>query len=156
MVLTRMFQTEMKVSNSGNKLRHKFIKVINDCGIPELREIGVEDIQECINSYRDMVDLNYILDKCTNGHTELISRMSPEDIASMLGIKKVGGQYIDISDVPTSMIEAYDAIEMARKTYDKLDPEKKKNYNDFRSFLNGIKLVNVENESIVKEETKNE
>lgn len=156
MIVTRMFQTEMKSSIPGSKLRHKYIKVINDCGTPELREIGVEDIQECIDSYRDMVDLNYILDKCTNGHTELLSRMSPEDIACMLGVKNIGGQYIDISDMPTSMIEAYDAIEKAKKSYEGLDPEKKKNYNDFRAFLNGIEQISEENKDIVKEEISNE
>lgn len=155
---TRMFQTDMKPSISGNKIRHKYIKVINENGLPELREIGIEDIQESIDSFKDTVDLNYILDRCTNGHPELVSRLNPDDIATMIGIKKVGGQYLDISDIPTSMIEAYEIIEKAKNYYNNLDNDLKKQYSDFKCFLNGIKNnnINIDINNINEEISNNE
>ena len=105
-----------------------------------------KDLQAEINSYKDMCDINKILERFTRGD---ISAIGDPRLLS----------YGDISNLPESTQELYNNVSEAYKVWDSLDPSIKAQFTDISDFYNSIgtdkflKAITPKNEDIPIEPT---
>lgn len=124
-------RTFSSVSNVGEKWRKKYIKVIGENGVPRLECVGEENITEEIQRWADSCDINLIIEQCTGGKT---SHLSAREVANILRMDN-NGMYVDMSDAPKSLVEAYNVLDKAKSLYDSLDESVKSSYGSYEQFL---------------------
>lgn len=108
---------------SGIKIEYQ-LKMTKDG--PELVEIGKTDLYGYIQSHADSVDIHKILERC-----------ALMDDYSFLNVYP--GTYADITDMPTSLAEAYSQIQDAKEMFDRMPIDIKESYgNNFVEFISDI------------------
>lgn len=92
-------------SNPGSPLKaEKLLQVVN--GRYELVEVGESNLYNEIQSHKDSCDIYKLLERFQSG--------------DLTALSKVAGQYIDITDAPKTLAEAYTFVGNAEKFFSKL------------------------------------
>ncbi len=92
-------------SNPGSPFKpEKLLQVVN--GRYDLVEVGQSNLYSEIQSHKDSCDIYKLLERYQAGDVSALSR--------------VAGQYIDITDAPTTLAEAYTFVSNAEKFFSKL------------------------------------
>lgn len=99
------------VSGSGMK-RERVLK--DTQGIMQLEDCGTSDLYHYIQSHKDSVDINKILERYRSGDISVLDQQR--------------GQYLDISDAPKSLAEMYSFIRNCGTFFDSLPLEVRKEY----------------------------
>lgn len=108
-------QFEVKPSASGDGTEPEF----NYNSDGELVCTGRVNVQEIIQSQKEECDLGYLINKFVNGDTAALSQRV--------------GQYIDVTDLPSSLAEAFEAGENGAAAYAALSDEQKSMLKDGKS-----------------------
>ena len=102
-------------SNSGSPFKvDKLLQLVD--GRYELVEVGKSNLYEEIQSHKDSCDIYKLLERYQNGDVSALS--------------KVAGQYLDITDAPKTLAEAYTFVSNAERFFSKL-PLKLREVYDF-------------------------
>lgn len=121
---TQYSKFEKPYTAPGERVRREFQLRIDDDGEQYLAVVGSYDQQDYINSFKDSVDVNLIVDRFARGE------------ATLADLNRKQGFYADVSEMPSSLIEAYNKIESAKKLFDTLPREKREAYgNDYLKFM---------------------
>ncbi len=92
-------------SNAGSPIKvEKLLQLVN--GRYDLVETGESNLYEQIQSHKDSVDIYKILERFQNGDVNALN--------------KVAGNYIDITDAPATLADAYTFIGNASRFFEKL------------------------------------
>lgn len=87
-----------------------------------LEKKGEENLYDYIQSFRDSVDLNFILARFSNGDVEALN--------------KVQGFYADVTDFPKNMADALNRINQAEEMFKSLPLETRQKFDcSFEQFL---------------------
>lgn len=108
-------------SNSGSGVRDKMSVVISADGGKHLAKVGKEDFYSFIQSHRDSVDLQKILQRC----------MITGDVSAL---QQRQGAFIDATVYPTDNRQYHNILMNAEKIYDNLVSDLKKDLS-FDAFL---------------------
>lgn len=100
-------------SNPGSPLKSDKILQIVD-GRYDLVEVGKSNLYNEIQSHKDSCDIYKLLERYQAGDLSALS--------------KVAGQYMDITDAPTTLAEAYTFIGNAEKFFSKLPLKLREEY----------------------------
>lgn len=92
--------------------RERVLKDIN--GIPHLDDCGKSDLYEYIQSHKDSVDINVILERYQNGDITALDRTK--------------GQYLDVANAPKSLAEMYSFIKNCTTFFDGLPLKVRQEY----------------------------
>lgn len=130
--------TEEFVTASGEFTRPVYKPILEKDGSLELVEDGIEMTYEKIQSYKDSVDINVIVNRFAAGDAT--------------ALEQVDGVYGDFVEVPRSYMEALNAVVEARNAYELSGSDL-----SFEDFVNNaLKPISKPSEPIVKEEVNNE
>lgn len=95
-----MFRTQFErvrvFTKRGKRMKDTYSAVVNDNGSIDLVKDGVEDTYAYIQSFKDSVDLNLIMQRYANGDTSVLNK-SP-------------GMYGDFTQFPKTYAEALQAM----------------------------------------------
>ena len=94
------------VTSSGDEYHIIYSSVLQDDGTIDLEPMSRESIQERINSYASVTDMNYILAQLRNGNTSVINRGNP-----IFG---------DFTDTPKTYAQALQLVIDGRAQFDAL------------------------------------
>lgn len=109
----------------GNEVEIEYELQVNDRGIKVPVEVGKINVRDEINSYRDSVDLQILLQRYMNGEKDVLNRRA--------------ASYFDATDMPNSLAEAYKMAENGKSMFEKFSPEIKEKFNnDYGQFLDQI------------------
>lgn len=107
----------------------------------ELVEIGETDLYKYIQSHADSVDIHKILERCA----------MIEDYGLL---NKVPATYMDITEMPKTLAEAYEQVQNAKDLFNRMPIEIKEKYdNNFVQFISGLgdsKFNNIVEEYVKK------
>lgn len=110
------------VSPSGSRLRKQYQKSIEADGTPTIIEAGVEDVYDSIQKAAQGITLDDLIRRAQAGDTSAI----PDPVDS----------YVDLTHMPSDMLEAHTMLSAARIKYDALPAEIKSKFgNTFEAFL---------------------
>ena len=132
-------------TEAGSKTRPKYKAVLNKNGMVDLVEDGVDDVWSYIQSFKDSVDINVIIERYAHGDTSALMQSE--------------GFYGDFVEVPKSYMEALNAAIDLRNAYESNNiGEQGISFDDFvSSVLNPIPNDNtVVNEEVIDNEPKSE
>lgn len=87
----------------GKRIKDTFSAVLTDNGSIDLEKDGVEDVYAFIQSHKDSVDLNLIMQRYARG-----------DVS---GLNKVQGSYGDFTQFPKTYAEALQAVITAKEQF---------------------------------------
>lgn len=90
----------------------KILQVVN--GKFDLVKVGQSDLYSLIQSHKDSVDIYKLLERYQSGDVSALS--------------KVAGQFIDITDAPKTLAEAYTFVGNASQFFDKLPLKLREEY----------------------------
>lgn len=150
MFRTKYNEHERFYTDSGSPIKIEFqLRVVDD--EETLVETGKTNLYEYIQSHADSVDITKILERCA-----LI-----EDYSYL---NRMPAEFMDVSDAPANLAEAYAAVQDAKNFFDRMPINIKESYdNNFIQFLSGLgkeKFVNTVvdflNKEKAKEDRKNE
>lgn len=108
-------------SNNGSTARYEYIEQFDSNGVPYLEVSKEIDIREEINKDAEYYTMGNIIKRFALG----------EEIPPV-----TDRNFVDVSDVPTSLIECYNYIRNVENKWNSLSAEEKKVYNN--SMLNAI------------------
>lgn len=92
----------------------------------DLVEIGETDLYKYIQSHADSVDIHKILERCA----------MIEDYGLL---NKVPGIYMDITEMPKTLAEAYEQVQNAKDLFNRMPVDIKEKYdNNFVQFISGL------------------
>lgn len=110
------------VTESGSRLKKLYLSFIDDSGSLELRESGVENLYEYIQSFKDEVDLNNIIARFANG-----------DVSAL---NKYKGFFADVSELPSTYAGFLDIQAKAGDIFAKLSPADREKFDfDVNKFI---------------------
>lgn len=118
-----MFDKRTRVHcNSGDPMKKVYKPVVGDDGIIQLVESGVESLYDSIQSWKDSVDINFILARYANGDVDALS--------------KVQGAYGDFTQFPSTYAEMLNRVIQGKNLFASLPLEIREKYNhDFSQFI---------------------
>lgn len=135
-------------SSSGSKTRPLYKPVLSKDGSIELEEDGFENIYDEIQSYKDSVDINVIVQRYAHGDTYALQQRS--------------GVYGDFVNVPRSYMEVLNGAIELNKIYSE-NEDFRKSFPTFEDFVVNFGKVDIksvvpeiDNGSIGKESDINE
>lgn len=100
-------------SNSGSPFKiDKLLQLVD--GRYELVEVGKSNLYDEIQSHKDSCDIYKLLERYQNGDVSALS--------------KVAGQYLDITDAPKTLAEAYTFVSNAERFFSKLPLKLREQY----------------------------
>lgn len=111
-------------SPTGDRHRFIFRKAKSASGFPALVEVGRQDFQEVIDSFAHSCDICTLIKRYELGDTSVLAR--------------VQGVYADVTDLPNDLMTAHEILNNARRTYDSLTEEQKRDFGTFDQFLAGV------------------
>lgn len=94
------------LSCSGDPTKTTYVGRYNDRGQLVLEESGTEDLYAYIQSFKDSTDLKTIIDRYTNGETDVLS--------------KVQGFYADVSNMPGTYADMLQIVNNGEQTFNDL------------------------------------
>lgn len=101
------------VTEPGSGIKdEKMLKMVD--GTYELVKIGTSNLYEQIQSHRDSVDIYKILERYSAGDLSVL--------------EQAHGQYIDITDAPKTLAEAYTYIANSKKYFENLPLKVREEY----------------------------
>lgn len=101
------------VSEPGSGIKdEKMLKMVD--GVYELVKIGTSNLYEQIQSHRDSVDIYKILERYAAGDLGVL--------------EQAHGQYIDITEAPKTLAEAYTYIANSKKYFENLPLKVREEY----------------------------
>lgn len=110
------------VSDPGSKVHVVYEPKVLPNGEILLSEVGKEDIQDYINSFRDQTDMAYILKQLAKGDTSVLSNAVPS--------------YGDFTNAPSSFADALQMVMDAESKFNKLPLDVRNKFdNDFRKWF---------------------
>lgn len=110
------------VTSSGSRYRSIFSPIVCPDGTIQLVESGKEDIQQYIDSFRDLTDMTYILQRMAAGDTSVLNQKEP-----MFG---------DFTNMPQTYAEALQLVIDREAQFMKLPLEVRNKFdNDFRKWF---------------------
>ena len=123
-VFDKSTKMDEPVSNAGSQFKQEK-QLVDRNGSLELEVVGKSDLYEYIQSFKDSTDINVLL-----------ARYKAGDVTALDQVK---GQYIDISQAPTSLAEMYSFVKNASEYFNGLPLDVRKAY-DFNpaSFIADI------------------
>lgn len=116
------FSNSRRSSPVGSRIADKMSVVCGDRGNRYLKKTGETNLYDYIQSFKDEVDLNKIIDRC----------MMTGDVSLL---QRVQGVYLDVTGMPTDNRTAQDILNHSRQIYESLDSKVKAHYNGFEDFL---------------------
>lgn len=106
----------------GSRFKDERQLIIDDEGNEVLKTVGKTDLQASIDSHKESVDLNLMLQRYANGDDSIID--------------KVKGFYADITSLPINLMEVMNTNIRGKELFDSLDPEIKSVFgNNYMTFL---------------------
>lgn len=105
-----------KNTNSGKRNKIKYSSKIDKFGRLTIERSGVDDLSAYINSFRDSVNLNVLLQKFVNGDESALN--------------KTQGVYMDVSKFPTSYAEVLNIVNDGINVFNGLPMEIKNKFNN--------------------------
>lgn len=111
------------ISDSGSREKDLYHGRLNkDTGEVELVYDGKQDWYGYIQSFKESVDINKIVERFQNGEIDILNQVQV--------------MYGDVSKMPKSLGEAYRQIEEARYQFDRLPVNIKESFdNDFNKYI---------------------
>ena len=101
------------VTEPGSGIKdEKMLKMVD--GVYELVKIGQSNLYDQIQSHRDSVDIYKILERYAAGDLDVL--------------EQAHGQYIDITNAPKTLAEAYTYIENSKKYFENLPLKVREEY----------------------------
>lgn len=135
-------RSDHRCSGVGDRVSPVFKKVKDDKGFARLVKTCDNDVQQIIDSYAREVDIKTLINRYANGDTSVFNRAQ--------------GVFADFSNLPDNMTTAFEIVERAKATYDRLDDTVKREIGTFGEYLAGINTV-IANPDIIKpQEVKHE
>lgn len=132
----------------GSKTRPLYKPVLNKSGDIELEEDGFENIYDEIQSYKDSVDINVIVQRYAHGDTYALQQRQ--------------GAYGDFVNVPRSYMEVLNGAIELNKIYSE-NEDFRKSFPTFEDFVLNFGKVDIksdvpkiDNGSVVEESSLNE
>lgn len=124
---------------TGDRHRPIFRKAKSAEGLPTLVEVGRQDLQEVIDSFAHSCDICTLIKRYEAGDSSVLAR--------------VQGVYADVTDLPNDLMTAHEILNNARRTYDSLTEEQKRDFGTFDQFLAGVYTM-INNPDLVKTSEK--
>ena len=122
-------------SPTGDRHRPIFHKSKSEEGPACLVEVGKQDFQELIDSFAHSCDISTLIKRYEAGDFSVLSR--------------VQGVYADVTDLPNDLMSAHEILTNARRTYDSLTEDQKRDFGTFDQFLAGVHSM-INNPDLVK------
>lgn len=118
--------------SSGNRMKDEMqLRVVD--GYEKLVKVGESDLYEEIQSHRDSVDINKILERCLNTGDFSVLNVMPS-------------RFMDTTSMPKTLAEAHSMIKDAENYFNKLPVEIKNQYNNsFVEFVSDLGTNHFEN-----------
>lgn len=113
---------DVKSGRCGSRFRDKMCPVVGKRGGRHLEKVGETDQYAIIQSYKDSVDLQKMIERC----------MSTGDVSIL---QKAQGIFTDISGLPCDARAAHDLVAKSRLVFEVLTPQQKIKYPTFDDFL---------------------
>lgn len=85
-------------------------------GVKSLVPVGKTSIKDYIQSHKDSVDLNKLMERFRNGETDVFNRNA--------------GFYADVTEMPTTYPEMFARVQAAENVFFQLDPEVRAKFNN--------------------------
>lgn len=135
-------------SNPGCDVSPLYSARFDDHGRLVLEQVGEKNIFEEIQSHRDEVDLQRILQRYNAGETDILNQ--------------VQGFFGDVSGMPTTYPEFFNLMKRSREFFDGLPAEVRQNFgNNFETFITASqspdflsRIVPVPKEGDLKDESQ--
>lgn len=105
----------------GDRKRNRYKKTFDEHGAPKLVVVEVYDQQDEIESFKDSTDISLILRRYEAGDPSALMQRE--------------GVYLNTLGMPSDIHQANKLLGSAREAYRTLDPELKKEYPSFESFV---------------------
>ena len=122
----RQFKSDL-FSPVGCKEHKLYREILDKNGVPDLEESGSVDIYEMIQSQRESTDIHRMIDLY----------MRTGDISALT--KQQASFYSDVTNMPTTLLEAQQHMLRTRSLFDSLPANVKKEFdNSYGQFLNSI------------------
>lgn len=113
----------------GDKYAPEYELFVDEYGREELKEVGKTDLQAYIQSHKDSVDFNLIIQRYQMGDLD--------------ALEKLKGFYADVSSIPVSLSEIMNMNIRGQKLFESLPVEVKKLYNNnYLDFLSDPERIN--------------
>lgn len=107
---------------NGSRVRVQHALRYDERGNKYLAEVGIIDQYSNIQSFAASCDVN-----------EIVRRATPEQMAAFRG-----GVYADTTVLPKTLADSYELLHNAERVFANLNPEVKKQYKDYNTFLNSF------------------
>lgn len=91
-------------------------KIDSKTGVKDLVPVGKTSIKDFIQSHKDSVDLNKLMERFQNGEVDVFERRE--------------GFYADVSDMPTTFPEMFARVQEAENMFMLLDPDVRAQFNN--------------------------
>lgn len=91
-------------------------KIDSKTGVKSLVPVGKTSIKDFIQSHKDSVDLNKLMERFKNGEIDVFNR--------------VEGFYADITEMPTTYPEMFARVQAAENAFYQLDPDVRAEFNN--------------------------
>ena len=119
---TRYSEKKRQFSKTGERYVIEYQLVIDETGKEVLEPCGQTDFYQMIQSHRDSVDLDLVLDRLKRGDSTALN--------------KVQGFYADVSDLPVKMQDVLNLNMKGQAVFDELPAEVRAAYgNNYMSFI---------------------
>lgn len=113
---------ESIVSNPGSCMKTEYMLSVDEKGYETLKVTGETDVQKMIDSYKDMVDLDIVLERLNNGDES--------------ALEQVEGFYADVTGIPNNLQDVMNLNLNGKMLFDSLPPEYRNIYGDnYQSFV---------------------
>lgn len=133
---TKYGEKDFIPSEPGKSVVPVYEAYIDEDGHQELRIVGEHDLTEEIQQYREMVSLDNILERFSNGDKDIINR--------------VKGFYADVSNIPVKMQDILNLNLKGLQIWNELPIDIKSQFYSYEDFLmNPGKLQVNENVDVV-------
>lgn len=106
---------ERIVSNPGERFAPTYALKVDDDGVMDLRETGKVDIYGKIQTYKDSVDIHYILERFVNGDESALNAATPS--------------FGDFTEYPTTYAEMLQRTHEAEEMFMQLPVEVRAEFN---------------------------
>lgn len=116
MFRSRNNRPETIPAETGNGMVKEYAIDIDEYGHKELVEVGERNVYEEIQEYKDITSIENIITKCMQGDTSVLNAAH--------------GQYFDATEMPRSLAEAQQIMNVVRNEFYTLPAETRNKFNN--------------------------